>query len=536
MKNTWLFFVIISLCMLPGCKKKEVDIVQQNLRISSPNELLNADPQQVYSSSDRKIMQAVFEGLVVPDPETMKPLPGVAERWNISPDKKIYEFFLRDNAIWSDGTPVTAGDFVYAVKRALSSKFACAAVDVFFPVLNAKAFFNRKIRNFSMVGIRAVNSRTLIIELEKSDPYFLITLMHQCWFPLNDRVVASLEEYTRPLDDFSSVFKLKIISNGPFAFAERRPGISLFLKKNPKYWDADNVLLSSVTFFAKNNQTVAVKDFLERQVDIVELQRDDESMIGDCLRDKELMLSPAFECFGLAFNVTNPVFQNKNIRLALAMAIDREKLLARMGKNRTFAAYNFIPAYDKKYDNAPLFKQDVQLARKLFEEAGYNSTTKFPPVRILCNTLDAGSYAIALEQIKEDWKNVLGVDTSIDNRGFDSFFAHRKKTSFDMIKVSLGGLHCNPAFIMHIFMSQDSYNYGKWADPTYDEMIKRIEKTTSKKKLRRLTKEAELYLVDEMPAIPLFFNSHSFLVRKRMRGWFPNPMNMHPLKFVYFAY
>ncbi|MDR0693185.1 MAG: peptide ABC transporter substrate-binding protein [Puniceicoccales bacterium] len=535
MKNTWLF-LIISLCILVGCKKKEANVVQQNLRISSPHELLNADPQQVYISSDRKIMQAAFEGLVVPDPETMKPLPGMAERWKVSPDKKVYEFFLRDNAIWSDGTPVTAGDFVYAAKRALSSKFACAAVDVFFPILNAKEFFNREIRNFSMVGIRAINSRTLIIELEKSDPYFLITLMHPCWFPLKDEVVASLEDYSRPLDDPSSVFKLKIISNGPFTFAERTPGESLLLKKNPKYWDADNVLLSSVTFFANNNQTLAMKKFSERQVDIVELQWDDENTIGDCLQDKELMLSPAFECFGLAFNVTNPVFQNKNIRLAMALAIDREKLLAKMEKNRTLAAYNFIPPYDKKYNNTPLFKQDIQLARKLFEEAGYNSTVKFPLVRILCNTLDAGSYAIVLEQIKEDWKNVLGVHAFVDNRGFDSFFAHRKKVNFDMIKVSLGGLHCNPAFVMHIFMSKDPHNYGKWADPTYDEMLKRIEKTTNKKKLRKLAREMELYLISEMPAIPLFFNSHSFLVKKSLRGWFPNPMNMHPLKFVYFAH
>ncbi|MDR2432708.1 MAG: peptide ABC transporter substrate-binding protein [Puniceicoccales bacterium] len=534
MKTAWLF-LIISLCILPGCKKKEANVVQQNLRISSPNELLNADPQQVYSSSDCKIMQAVFEGLVVPDPETMKPLPGMAERWKVSSDKKVYEFFLRDNAMWSNGTPVTAEDFVYAAKRALSSKFACAAVDVFFPVLNAKKFFNREIRNFSMVGIRAVNSRTLIIELEKNDPYFLVTLMHQCWFPLNDEVIASLEEYSRPLDDLSNVFKLKIISNGPFTFAERKPGISLLLKKNPKYWDADNVLLSSVMFSTNNNQALAVKNFSERQVDIVELQWDDESTIGDCLQDKELMLSPALECFGLAFNVTNSVFKNKNIRFAMAMAIDREKLLAKIGKNRKLAAYSFVPIYDKKYESTPLFKQDIQLARKLFEEAGYNSTVKFPPVKILCNTLDAGLYAIILEQVREDWKNVLGVDTFVDSRGFDSFFAHRKKVDFDVIKVALGGLHCNPAFIMHIFMSKDSHNYGKWADPTYDGMLKRIKKTNSKKKLRRLTKDMELYLANEMPAIPLFFNSHSFLVRKSLRGWFPNPMNMHPLKFVYFA-
>ncbi|MDR2778841.1 MAG: peptide ABC transporter substrate-binding protein [Puniceicoccales bacterium] len=531
--KAWISF-IISLCLLAGCKKQEEVVVQQDLKISSPYELLSADPQKVYNNSDYKVMHAIFEGLVVPDPETMKPLPGVAERWSVSPDKKIYEFFLRDNATWSDGTPITAQDFVYTVKRALSSKFACAAVDVFFPILNAREFFSRKVRNFSKVGIRAINARTLVIELEKSNPYFLTTLMHQCWFPLNDKVVALLEEYNRPLD-LSRTFKLKIISNGPFVFAERTPGVSLSLSKNSKYWDADNVLLSSVTFFSDINQAVSIKKFSEGNVDIAELQHDDESAIGDCLQEQKLILSPAFECFGLAFNVTNPAFQNKNVRLAMAMAIDREKLLAKMEKNKLLAAYGLIPPHDRKYENVPLFRQDIQLAHKLFEETGYNSTQKFPPVRILCNTLESEIYMSVIEQIKDDWKNVLGIDSIIENKNFDSFFSHRKKADFDIIKVSYGGLYCDPAFIVNAFMSQNLYNYGKWADPVYDAMLKQIGRTVNKKKRRRLVRAAESYLISEMPAIPLFFNSHSFLIRKQIRGWFANPMNMHPLKFVYFA-
>ncbi|MDR1890557.1 MAG: peptide ABC transporter substrate-binding protein [Puniceicoccales bacterium] len=535
MKIAWLSFVI-SLCLLVGCKEKEEIVIQQDLRISSPYELLGADPQKIYCNSDYKVMHAVFEGLVVPDPETMKPLPGVAERWNVSPDKKRYEFFLRDNAMWSDGTPVTAEDFVYAVERALSSKFACTSVEVFFPIRNAREFFNRKIRNFSKVGIRAVDARTLVIELEKSNPYFLMTIMHQCWFPLNKKVVASIEEYSRPLNYLSDHFKLKIISNGPFVFAERKPGVSLSLSKNPKYWDVDNVLLSSVTFFVDRNQSLTIKNFSEKKVDICELQYDDEATIGDCSQEKNLVLSPAFECFGFVFNVTNPIFQNKNIRLAMAMAIDREKLLAKMDKNKVFAAYCLLPPHDKKYESIPLFRQDIQLARKLFEEAGYNSVHKFPTIKILCNVLEMETYPDIIEQVKHDWKNVLGIDTIVESKTFDSFFDHRKRADFDVMKVSYGGLYCDPAFIINVFMSQNSHNYGRWADSTYDEIVRRIEKTVNKKKRRRLVKTAESYLIDEMPAIPLFFSSHSFLVNKRVRGWFANPINMHPLKFVYFTH
>jgi ABC-type oligopeptide transport system substrate-binding subunit len=258
-------------------------------------------------------------------------------------------------------------------------------------------------------------------------------------------------------------------------------------------------------------------------------------LLNDYSQSKELVLSPSFECLGLVFNVTNPIFKNKNIRLALALAIDREKLLAKMGKNKAFAAYSFVPLYDKKYNSMPLFKQDIQLARKLLEASGYTSRKKLPPVGILCNTLDLISHTTILEEIQKDWKNFLEIDSFIEDKGIDSFFAHRKKANFDIIKVSFGSFY-NPTSIIHLFTSQNPHNYGRWADPTYDAILAQINKTTNKKKLRRLTRDAELYLIDEMPVIPLFFNSHSFLVRKRLRGWFPNPMNMHPLKFVYFAH
>ncbi|MDR1890811.1 MAG: hypothetical protein LBQ23_01325 [Puniceicoccales bacterium] len=104
------------------------------------------------------------------------------------------------------------------------------------------------------------------------------------------------------------------------------------------------------------------------------------------------------------------------------------------------------------------------------------------------------------------------------------------------MKVSSEGLYCDPVFIINIFMSQNSHNSGRWEDLIYDEIIRRIEKIFNKKKRKRLIKTAESYLIDEMPAILLFFSSHSFLANKRVRGWFANPMNMHPLRFVYFTY
>jgi oligopeptide transport system substrate-binding protein len=228
MKNTWVSLVLF-LCLLVGCKDAK-QVARQDLRISSPYELLKTDPQKVHNDSDYKILHAAFEGLVIPDPESIKPLPGVAEHSSISPDGKIDEFFVRDNAKWSDETPVAAEDFVYAARRALSSKFACTAIDIFLPVRNAKAFFERKIRDFAVVGIHAVNSKTLIIELERSHPYFLMMLMHLSWSPLKDKVISTFVNSSRTLD-LHSTFRIKVMSNGPFMYEERTPEVSVVLKK-----------------------------------------------------------------------------------------------------------------------------------------------------------------------------------------------------------------------------------------------------------------------------------------------------------------
>ncbi|MDR1401822.1 MAG: peptide ABC transporter substrate-binding protein [Puniceicoccales bacterium] len=527
MKKAWLLFFVLSL--LAGCKNEKAP-VSQDLRIASPYELASADPQKTCRGSDHKILQAAFEGLIVPDPETMQPLPGVAERWTVSPDGKVYEFFLRDDAKWSDGTPVTAEDFVFSAKRALSSRLICASVDMFFNLKNAKAFFSRTIRDFSRVGIHAINSRMLRIELEQCTPYFFEILMHPCWFPLNQKVIDSFEEYDKghyPHD----VFRTKIISNGPFLFSERIPSKCILFRKNESYWDAENVLLQKVVFLFFINQTSSIKSFTEDEVHIVEIF-DDKKIEGMCSKG-ESAFGISFECVGLMFNTENPVFKNKDVRTALSIAIDREKLLDTIEKHRILAAYRFIPPLNDKYSGS-LFCQDVELAKKLLEKAGYGPENKFPEISILFNVMEHPIFLVCMEQICEDLKTSLGITCRIDPQNMEVFLDRKKKAKFDMIKFSYGGIYCDPILAMNPFTSHSARNYGRWHDKNYDKIVASIPQADDILVRNRLIHDAESYLVEEMPIIPLFFNSNSYLIKKNVSGWFPNAANSHPVKFVYF--
>ena len=518
---------------LVGCGRAK-STTQQRLKVMSMYELLTPDPQKVYNSSDYKIIQSVFEGLVVPDPETMEPLPGVAERWTVSPDGKLYEFYIRDNARWSDGSPVTAENFVFAVQRALSSRFACSNPELFFFVRNAREFFYRKIRDFSKVGITAINSRTLRIELAQCTPYFLNVLMHPCWSPLTQPIVESFEQFNKSFDA-KNVIKLQIVSNGPFTFRERIPGDRLLMQKNINYWDVENVLLDSVLFKCSSDQSTIIKAFSEREVDVAEVPLDSALAVGDYLKNGELIPSATFECFALAINVDKPGLSDKRVRKALAFAINREKMLQNIEKNEMFAAHSFIPSFGAYSRDDKLFLCNAQEARKLLAEAGYPNGSQLPEIKILFNESESKANATALENVAQDWRTQLGVKVSFEGKDFDSFHLYRKNREFSATKVSFRAMYCDPALMLSVFSTNGSKNYGKWSDPNFDRMLAEIFATPDPLKRLTLVKSAEKYLVDNMPAIPLFFESKSYLVSNRVAGWYANIMNLHPLKFVYFA-
>lgn len=532
MKVIRLAMVIMVCGLLTACQQ-EKPVPSKDLRICSINELVYADPQKIFDDSDYKIIQSAFEGLIIPDPETMKPIPAVAERWTVSQDKKIYEFFIRDTAVWSNGKPVTAEDFVYSARRALSSKFMCPFAELFFPLKNARAFFNRDIRDFSKVGITAIDSRTLRITLEEPTPHFLTVLMHPCWSPLNDTVIASFKQYNQTYSGQSAT-KLRIISNGPFVFSERIPGSCLLMKKNLQYWDADNVMLQSVMFLSDNNQVSIEKSFAERTIDIAEIYYDNPGIIGDCSDNNELMISHSLECFALAFNMENPIFQNKKLRQALALAIDRDKILDVAGKHPSLMAQRIIPCKKKKYAVKPLFHYDLYEAEQALQEAGYDDKHPVPHISILCNVSESDREGIILEAIKKDWEK-LGIDVTIDYRELSAFASYRKRMLFDITKVKLRPSYDDPSLMLNMFTSEHIKNFGKWRNLPYDNRIKKLRCVDNGYSRRCLIKEAEAYLAQEAPIIPLFFDSNSYLVRNRICGWFPNTMNIHPIKFVYFT-
>src|SRR5690625_2829687 len=200
------------------------------------------DPHLTTSVAGYTALSALLEGLVGEDPHDLSPVPGVAERWEISEDQLEYTFYLRENARWSNGDPVISDDFLFFYQRMLSPALGAKYAYMLLPVKNAEAFYLGEVEDFSEVGFKAVADRTLNVLLEHHAAYFLSLLNSACWWPIHLPTILDHGRIDEPSTCWSR--SLNFVGNGPFAFAQWQIGRPIRTEPNPHYWDAETVRLN----------------------------------------------------------------------------------------------------------------------------------------------------------------------------------------------------------------------------------------------------------------------------------------------------
>jgi oligopeptide transport system substrate-binding protein len=369
--------ICIAICSLLigsfGCGKRETRVAtgirDQILHLGNGAEPEDLDPQITTGVQEDNIIRALIEGLVSEDPKDLHPVPGMAESWDISPDGRVYTFHIRTNAFWSNGDPVTAEHFITAYQRALSPKLANQYAYMLFYVVNAEAYNKGTLTNFNEVGFKAVDQRTLQISLNHPTSYFLSLLNHHSWFPVH---VPTIEKY-------GSVFERgnrwtrpgHFVGNGPFVLTDWRVNRVISVKKNPLYWDADRVRLNEIRFYPIESLDAEERAFRSGQLHATEklpLPR------VDFYRQNQpelLLRAPYLGTYFYMFNTRRKPFDDKRVRQALALAIDREAITARVTRGGEEPAYSFTPPNTAGYTSRAQIRPDVIKARQLLAEAGY---------------------------------------------------------------------------------------------------------------------------------------------------------------------
>lgn len=495
------------------------------LRRGNGTEPKGIDPQTSEGTAEANIMRDLFEGLLARDRDT-KLIPGVAEKWEISEDGKTYTFHLRDTQ-WSDGTPLTAEDFVYAWQRDVNPATGGKYSFLLYPVKNAQALTEGQNKDLNQLGIKALDARTLQIELEASTPYFLEILAHASTYPVPRHIVEKHgKNWTRPEN---------IATNGAYTLKNWQPNAHMTLNKSGTYWDKGNVKIDQVIYYPTEDKNTELQRYRAGELDMTyEIPLDQIKWIRENLKD-ELAIGPYLGTYFYGYNITRAPFKdNPKLREALTLAIDRDIITGKITGTGEKPVYGIVPPGIAGYDNYRPAYADMsqaernQKAQQLYAEAGYSKDNPLK-IELLYNTSENHKkIAIAIAAM---WKKTLGVETQLINQEWKVFLATRQeKASTQAFRSGWIGDYNDANTFLEQYSSKAAMNDPGYNSATYDDLLRQAAREQEPAKRAALLKQAEQELIDSYAVAPIYSYVTKRLVKPYVKGYSANILDENPSK------
>jgi oligopeptide transport system substrate-binding protein len=630
-----------------------------NLRLANGTEPKSLDPQLNTGEPEHVLASALFEGLTRLDGKTLKPVPGVAESWEISPDGTVYTFRLRANACWSDGHPLTADDFVYSWKRLLDPDVGAEYAYMVFPVVFAEAYntfaghadtLGKKIlpalaalaasapvsakawqdflrenkvndplrpvdddvlgallaRQSGSVtaaelalfrarleraqnwlsaenaqarahfgvdrGVIAKDPHTLVVELRAPTPYFLQVLAHDSTMPVPRWALAAHgDRWFLPGN---------IVSNGPFRLGSWIVNDHIRLEKNPTYWGRDEVRLERVDMLSNENLMTNLNLYLTGALDALKHYYPQE-LAPELKKRPDFEQAPGLIVYFYRLNLTRKPLDDKRVRKAINLAIDRELITKKVLGLGQAPAYTFVPPGLPDYVSpTTALRYDPAEARRLLAEAGYPDGKGFPRIGILYNTME--DHKRIAEVVGDELRRTLGIEVNAYNQEWQSYLESERALNYDISRAAWVADYVDPNTFLEMFVTNGANNQTGFSSELYDRLIRfagdvsllardpeallgklrdpgpirgaltqtqtggPAERQRARERLRLLLlREAEAILVDdEFPIVPIYFYVNGMLTAPRVHGYSmhtrrddgsegPNLLDTHPLRDVW---
>ena len=514
---------------LGACSKRESAVERGNregiLYRGNATEPESLDPYLVRGQVEWTIVGGLFEGLVTPDPATLEARPGAAERWEVSPDGLTYTFHLREGALWSDGAPVVAPDFYYGARRMLSPRLASAHPEnnLFF-VKGARDFQNGKTTDFATVGVSAPDARTVVFTLERPTPFFLSALY--LFFPVQQ---ATVEKFGA-MDDRQNGWTKpgNLVGNGPFTLKEWSFGQRIVIVKNPRYWDAANVGLNAVHFLPIDNAQVEETAFRTGQLQMTSTVP--FSKIDTYLAQPDSPLRQVDDrgVYFYTINVNRAPMNDKRVRQALSLAVDREQLATAVLRGGRQPATSFTPPGMGGYNSRAKTAFNLERARALLAEAGYPEGKGMAPIEVLFDSREY--HRIIAEAVQQMWRQNLGVAVTLRNEETQVLIASKNQKDFHLARGSWNATtYQDPFYFLGAWQTGALYNEAGWANPEYDRCIAATWTADLAARDAAFQRAEEIFL-EEVPAIPLFYSTQLYLVSPHVKGLLAKPFADRRLK------
>jgi oligopeptide transport system substrate-binding protein len=541
---------LFALCLAAGCAKKSPTASSADsatasssaasasaaLRTPSAKKILNygngAEPkdldfQIVTGTPEHRLALTFFEGLVSEDPQ-LNVIPGVAEKWDISPDGLVYTFHLRANAKWSNGDPVTADDFVQSYRRMVTPALAAEYSYMLWHVVGAEDYNKGKLTDFARTGFKALDPRTLQLTLRQPTPFLLHAMNHYAWFPLHIPTLKKFGAFDRQSTPWTR--PENFVGNGPYVLTEWRPNQRIVAVRSPHYWDRASVKIDEIHF-----HPVELADTEERMFRSGQLHITYEvplTKIPVYKRDQpgSIRTDPYNGIYFYRFNVKRKPFDDVRVRRALALSLDRETLVKKVTLAGEQPAYDFTPPDIPGYVSRHTFQANLAEAKRLLAEAGYPDGRDFPKVELLYNTLE--KHRTIAEALQQMWRKNLGIDLTLFNQEWKVYIDAQHTQNFLFQRAGWIADYVDPHVFFDIWETGGGNNDTNWGNPAYDRLLRSALDAKTTEARYEIYQQMEKILVDEMPVLPIFFYTYTRLISPKVKGFFTTPLDNFPWKYA----
>lgn len=484
------------------------------------------DPHRSEETSAAEILRDLYEGLTVEGPDG-EIRPGVAERWEISEDGRTYTFHLRKDARWSNGDPVIADDFVAALRRSLDPATGTTYAQMLQPIEQADDILAGRSPPDAL-GVMARGDQTLEVRLKAPTPYFLEMLAHSATYPVHR---PSLAEYG---DQFARPGRL--VSNGAYRLDEWIVQSHIRVRRNEYYWDTVNAQIDTVFYYPIEQPETELKRYRAGQLDFTEsLPNARFGWLRDNMGD-DLRVAAYLSTYYYLFNMTRPPFDDRRLRQALNMAIDRDVLVEKVTGVGEIAAYGFVPPGMNDYTPQRFewhtwsTEKRLGTARQLYREAGFGPDK---PLRFVIRYNTGENHKKVALALAAMWKQSLGVEATLLNEEWKVYLQNRKNRSlWELLRFSWSADYSDPFSFAEIMHSTHGQNDAGFADTRYDRLIEAAATETDRDLRREMLEEAERLVLDAYPILPLYFYVTKHLVKPWVGGYRPNPLDHNYTRYL----
>ncbi|HTQ37719.1 MAG TPA: peptide ABC transporter substrate-binding protein [Pirellulales bacterium] len=378
--------------------------------------------------------------------------------------------------------------------------------------------------DFSEVGVKALDNRTLQVHLKAPTPYYLQLVGFYPLFPTNPRCVETYgyPEWTKPDH---------VITNGPFKLESHVVRSRLRMVKNPLYWNAANVKCKIIDSLPIESSATAFNMYLDGQVDWIPLVP--TTAVPDILAQKrtDFLHTPEYTCDFYRFNCTRPPLNNKLVRQALAMAVNKKQITEGVIRGGEEVARSLVPPGLPGYESPQCPEYNPERARQLLAQAGYPGGRGIPKIEILYNTDELNQNIV--EVIQAQWKENLGIDVGLQNMEWNSWLSASANLQYDVCRGGWIGDYLDPNTFLDMFVTDGGNNQTGWSNKEYDKLIESAKTEHDPAQRMKYLHNAEVILMDEMPIFPIYYRVSRNMIRPYVHGFYPNLLDLHPLDTIW---